>query len=219
MKFDLDIMMKEIVNKWDKNIFYYGSSIELVGYSDEIYGLLGYKDKREFETDEFFSDFDGSMSIGGNQNIGEILNKHDKDLLHEHAESLFDGVVEKDKVYRYMLKLAMHLNRYRYLKTRESTINELIKMGKPKIRKHYSTKEKEEKLRKLAKEMMSLMGGKSVAYENITPALRQIIETPECYIPKTNFRIMQPKQVIKDYLFGLHLKKSDEINNFIQDIE
>jgi len=216
MIYDLDNMMVDIIDNWDNSIFFYGGDTSLAGYTEEQYKLLGYVDKQDFQTDDFFDEFSFSNRVqGNNRGIGQILNDDDKHVLANYANVLFNTVEGKKTIYRYMLKLALHVNRYRYLKTRDISINKTNKINRPKIKKHYTKKQKEEKLKKLAKEMIALAGGRNA----ITPELENIIQNPENYIPRTRYKISQPKQVIKDYLFGLKINKKDEIQDFIKKID
>ena len=172
----LEKMMVDIVDNWDNSIFFYGGDTSLVGYTEKEYRLLGYIDKKDFQTDNFFDEFNFSNRIKGD-NIGQILNDDDKEVLVEHADALFCNVPEEDKIYRYMLKLALHVNRYRYLKTRNKSINNLKTIIRPKLKKHYSKKEKETRLKKLAEEMIILMGGHHVIHEGITNELKKVMGT------------------------------------------
>jgi len=215
MIYDLEKMMVDIIDNWDSSIFCYGGDTSSAGYTQKEYELLGYENKQQFTLDSFFREFNFSNSIKGD-NIGQTLSDGDRETLAEHAEALFFNVLEKDKIYRYMLKLALHVNRYRYLKTRETRLKDLISIGKPYINKNVK---KEQKLKKLAEEMILLMGGDVVIYEGITNELKKISNYPHAYIPKYNLKIAIPKKEIKAYLFSLKLKKAIEINAFIEEID
>ena len=219
MIYNLEKMMVDILDNWDNSIFYYGGDTSSAGYTDEQYKLLGYKDKSDFQTDDFFEEFSFQRHVQGhNIGIGEMFSNDDKDLLIKHGDCLFNLIKEKKTIYRYMLKLALHFNRYRYLQTRAERINRLNKKVRKSPKKNYSQKEKEKKLKKLAEDMILLMGGDRVVYEGVTDVLERIRDNPHVYILKKHSETVK-KDPIKSFLFSLNLKKPKEIESFITDIK
>jgi len=222
MVYDVEKIMTDILDNWDNSIFYYGGDTSLAGYTKSEYQLLGYSGKEEFLSDIFFQEFHYSNTIqqkGTYINIGQGLNDDDKDLLIEHSHPLFSSVSKKDNLYKYMLKLALYVNRYRYLKSKEEIINKLNHIGILSPKKHYTTKEKEDKLKKCASDIILLMGGDTVIRSNILVDLKNMILNPHMYLQKKTYHIAIPKKAISTYLFSLNLKKPKEINNFITSIK
>ena len=213
-------MMRSILEEWDSSIFFYGGDIRQAGYRDEQYKLMGYECKQDFEEDDFFKEFHypSVENLGSMNGVGRMLTEEDKRILIEHSDYLFNGIKEEEKLYKYMLKLALYLNRYRYLGTRKKTIKKLQTKIRKTPKKHHAEREKIEKIKSLAEQLILLMGGKYVSHGLITEELNKVIESPHLYIAK----LLNPKTLlvseIKKYLSNLKLRKQDEINNFITDI-
>lgn len=217
---DYQNMMRSILYEWDGSIFFYGSDTSLAGYTDEQYKLMGYECKKYFQTDTFFDEFElGSVeNLGSFDGVGKKLTKEDKELLILYSDYLFDGIKEEKKVYRYMLKLALYLNRYRYLGTRKNIVKKIHTSGIKKPKKHYTEAQKTKKIKETAEFLILLMGGRFVSHGLIIDELKKVIESPHLYI----YKPPNPKALfvakIQSYLSNLKLKKQVEIKNFITDI-
>lgn len=245
-KIECKNMMEMILNEWDSSIFFYGGNISQAGFTNEQYNLMGYtgdEPKLWFVSDEFFSDFTFENSIKG-QNIGHGLSEVDKSNLIEYSH-LFIGL-EKHMTVKYMLGLALHVNRYRYLKTRDKSLWTLSPKNRIKLKTNYSQKERATALKKKAekmleyieefkkesKEAIDLMGGINVRYResenelinfysnnNLTKELQNIINNPSNFIPPNKIKISISLSIISDYLKSLKLKnKSIDIKNFISQL-
>ena len=212
-----EFMMRSIIEIWDKSIFCYGGDISLVGYTGEQYQKLGFKNKRDFETDIFFNDFSFEHRIKGD-NIGQGLTNEDKESLIEHASYLFGNITEDEKAMKFMLGLALHVNRYRYLKNRKE-FSALEKMTIKSPKKHYPREERALEIRKTAKKLILLMGGEMISYGEITKNLKEIITNPINYMPmEINMKTTSIKD-IRGFLSSLRINKMDEISNFISSIK
>lgn len=193
-------IMTNLLDEWDASIFFHGGDTSNVGYTDEQYKLLNYKDKSDFQTDDFFEEFNFENRVQG-MNIGKGLSKADKHNLKEYSH-LFKGIEDETKRRKYMLGLALHLNRYRYLYTRDAILWKLNKKNRLKLlnkknrlkglkgEKNYTDEERAEALKnkatkakktietftKLINEIRDLMGGKGLSHGDTTDALNKCFE-------------------------------------------
>jgi len=198
--------MTDLIEKWDASIFFDGGDTSKAGYTDEQYKLLGYEEDRDFQikhniqgyagckdfqTDSFFEEFNFENRVKG-QNFGKGLSKEDKFNLIEYSD-LFGGIKDETKGRKHMLKLALHLNRYRYLYTSDDMLWKLNAKNRLKRLnggKNYTDKERAEALKKkaaeakktietltkLINEMRDLMGGKGLSHGDTTDALNKCFE-------------------------------------------
>jgi len=217
---DYQNMMRSILYEWDSSIFICCGGVTFAGYTKKQYNLMGYNSQREFETDKFFEEFNYNSyreNLGSFDNAGKTLTNEDKELLIEHSDYLFNGIEDEKKLYKYMLKLALYLNHYRYLGTRKNVIKKIYKPTYKSSKKNYSKAEKVIKIRKIAEQLKSLMG--NIHHGTITEELNKVIQSPNDYIENP----LDPKilrlQDIKNYLSNLQLKKQDNIKNFVADIQ
>ena len=228
-----------------RSIYTYSGSLQNADFTIAEYELLGYSSKFELQNDEFFNNYadyyTGNDANENNLGIGKGLNDADIFNLIEYAY-IFDAWEKEEHIkVRHMLKLALMLSRFRYLQSRDTILWKLNPKKRQKLSKNYTQQEKAkivqkkvkklkeqvEKAQKLSNEIINLMGGNTVRYENITDEYLKLnsikineLQNPEYYIPRNKLKIAMPIKEIKDFLISLKLPKMyDHINNFIHDIQ
>lgn len=215
-------LMNDIINKWDKSIFLNGGDISNTEYTN-IYQSLGYDSYKDFLTDDFFEEFN-SFNHSANKasflNGMSGLNEDDKELLLYQASILFNTIDIKDKLLpRYMLKLALLLDRYRQSHNKQD-FNKVITNNIQKKYLKKTTDDKTKIFKERVDDLIELMGGRITFCEdtqNFKQSLHEAYNNPSLYVFDTSKEtISLPKQDIKDFLFSLKLKdKSQCIKDFI----
>lgn len=234
---DTKAMMKMIVYTWDQSIFYNGGSLSYAGYTDEQYKLLGYTSEpyKEIESmnnirlqrDEFFDDFDDFEPQGFN-NIGKGLTIEDKSILIDNS-NIFEDLKSEAFALKCMLGLALRLNRYRYLCTKNETSRKLLNRTRNKLNKSKKSykvqeenlkkkaiklKETMESFTKAADDIITLMGGTSISHGEVSDRLNK----SKKYLSNSGELIKQLEIVIK-YPNAYILKSYKPITTSKEDIK
>lgn len=215
-------LMNDILYEWDNSIFLNGGNIGHTSFTN-IYELLGYEYYQQFARDDLFEEFNNSTDKNHFLDGMKGLKDSDKKLLIDYSSNLFNTInIDKNTLLRYMLKLALLVNRYNHSHYKD-TMNKDIKKIMHKKYLNYGKTEKINIFKKRVYDIIELMGGMSTFYEETQEFKKELIEAynnPSKYvIHRLEDKIQLNTTDIKNYLLSLKLPmKNDNIENFITDL-